>query len=343
MKIVTSVALSAYSTMRLGGIADYLVEIYDRFEVRSAFAWAKERNVPVIMIGGGSNIVWRDEGFRGLVIVNKISGYEDIDEGELGHFVTVGAGEPWDSVVARTVAAGLTGIEALSLIPGTAGATPVQNVGAYGQEVAQTITSIEVYDASTNHFMNIPSEQCGFGYRRSRFQTDYRNKYCITAVTFHLMQGNPPTPYYGAIEHYLEEHNHTGTITPQIIRDAVIAIRSSKLPDPATIANNGSFFANPIISAAQLVEFQSNFPDAPLWPLEDGSAKIPAAWLIQTAGFKDYHDKETGMATWPAQPLVLVNEQATRTSDLLAFRDKVINAVTQKFGITLVQEPELLP
>lgn len=343
MNIQEHVSLADYSTMRLGGFADYLVEVNSRWEIDDAWKWARDHVTPFIVIGGGSNIVWRDEGFRGLVIVNKIKGYEDFAEDAKSHYVTVGAGENWDSVVARTVEAGLSGIEALSLIPGTAGATPIQNVGAYGQDVSQTITSVEVFDAQLGKLTNLPVEQCGFGYRQSKFQTEYREHYIITGVTFHLIAANPEPPYYSAVQQYFDEHGMTGTVTPRMVRDAVIAIRSAKLPDPAVVANNGSFFANPIVDNDALIELRASYPDIPCWPTDDGGGKIPAAWLIEHAGFKDFHDPETGMATWAKQPLVLVNEKAKSTADLIAFRDKIIAAVQTKYGITLRQEPELLP
>lgn len=343
MNILENIPLSEHSTMRLGGAARYLVEITTKWEVGEAWRWATERGLPIIMIGGGSNIVWRDEGFAGLVMVNRIEGYEDYAEDEYSHYVTVGAGEVWDEVVRRTVEAGLTGIEALSLIPGTAGAMPVQNAGAYGQDVSQTIISIEVFDTTTGQLTIVPNEACGFGYRKSLFQTEYRNRFFITGVTFHLFASNPQPPYYGAIEQYFTDNPPQGEITPQKIRDAVIAIRQAKLPDPAKVANNGSFFANPVVGRGQLTELLADYPDMPCWPTEDGGAKIPAAWLIEQTGFKDYHDPETGMATWPTQPLVLVNERAKSTADLLKFRDKIIAAVQAKFKITLTQEPELLP
>lgn len=328
--------------MRLGGLADWLVEATTKWHVGEAWRWAQEHNLPVLMIGGGSNIVWRDEGFRGLVVLNRITGYEDYAEDARSHYITIGAGENWDSVVARTVQAGLTGIEALSLIPGTAGATPVQNVGAYGQDISQTLTSVEVFDTTTGQLTNVPSEACGFGYRKSLFQTEYRGRFYITGLTLHLTAGNPQPPYYGAIQQYIDA-NPVKTVTPQVVRDAVITIRTAKLPDPSVVANNGSFFANPVVTSGELVELRADYPDMPCWPLDTGGAKIPAAWLIEQVGFKDYHDSETGMATWPAQPLVLVNENAHSTADLLAFKAKIVDAVQAKFKITLTQEPELLP
>jgi UDP-N-acetylmuramate dehydrogenase len=342
MNIRQSVSLSAHSTMGLGGEAAYLVEVTSRQEVAEAFNWARERQVPSLMIGSGSNIVWRDEGYSGLIIVNQIKRYEVFEEDETNVYITIGAGENWDSVVARTVGAGLTGIEALSLIPGTTGATPVQNVGAYGQELSQTLTTLEVFDTQLNDFVTMRGEDCDFGYRTSRFKTSDRGRFYITAITLHLIKGNPPAPYYGSVQAYFDEDG-IKDVTPALLRQAVIAIRSAKLPDPAKVRNNGSFFANPIVSAAELIDLRANHPDIPVWPLSDGGGKIPAAWLIEQTGFKDVHDQATGIATWPTQPLVLVNENAKSTADLLAFKQKIVDAVKSKFGITLIQEPELLP
>lgn len=342
MDIRQHVSLKDYSTMRLGGTAAYMVDVHNREEVQQAIVWAEEKNLPVMMIGGGSNIIWRDEGFAGLIIVNKIMGFEEQQEDEENYFVHVGAGENWDSVVERTVTKGMTGIEALSLIPGTAGATPVQNVGAYGQEIAQTLVVVEAYDRQKKQMVNIQNMECGFGYRTSRFKTTDRGRFFITGITLHLLHGNPQPPYYAALEQYLNENNITER-SPQAIRTAVIAIRSSKLPDPAVVANNGSFFANPVISEGQLVGLQSNYPNIPHWPAGEGLVKIPAAWLIEQAGLKGINDPETGMMTWPKQPLVLVNEHAQSTAQLLQFRQKILDAIQQKFNITLEQEPELLP
>ena len=335
-------SLATYSTMRLGGKAAYLTEIHSREDLREAYEWAQQRSLSTLMIGGGSNIIWRDEGFNGLVMVNRILGYDDYVSLD-SHFITVGAGEIWDTVVARSVAAGLTGIEALSLIPGTSGATPVQNVGAYGQEISQVLTSVEVFDTTTAQFTTVPTEACGFSYRSSKFQTEYRDRFLISAITLHLTSSNPLPPYYNAVERYLSEHKLHDTVTPRVIRDAVIAIRASKLPDPATVANTGSFFANPIIGASKFVELLAANPTMPHWPAENGHVKIPAAWLLEQSGFKNFHDDKTGMATWPTQPLVVINEHAQSTKDLLVFRDKIIAAVQTKFAITLTQEPELLP
>jgi len=342
MNIQQNVSLAAYSGMRLGGTAAYLAEITARNEVEQAVKWAEAQKLPVIMIGAGSNIVWRDEPFQGLVLVNKIMRYEQYDEDATNSYLTVGAGENWDSVVERSVAAGLTGLEALSLIPGTAGATPVQNVGAYGQEIANVLMSVEAYDAEAKKFVMLPNEECHFSYRQSRFKSTDKGRFFITGLSLHLTKGAPTPPFYDSVTTYFAEHGVQNP-TSNDVRQAVIAIRSAKLPDYTKVANNGSFFANPVISASAFSALAAAHAPIPSWRNDDGSIKLSAAWLIEQAGFKDYHDEATGMATWPTQPLVLVNEHAKSTADVLAFKQKIVTAVQQNFNITLEQEPELLP
>jgi UDP-N-acetylmuramate dehydrogenase len=342
MNILQNEPLSNHSTMRLGGTAAYYTEVSDRRELIEAVTWAEQNNLPVLCIGSGSNIIWKDEGFPGLIICNKIMRFEEQMEDDENYYVTIGAGENWDSAVARTVSKGMTGIECLSLIPGTAGATPVQNVGAYGQEIANTLVSIEAYDKQLKQMVTIPTIDCAFGYRTSRFKTTDRGRFFIVSITLHLLRGNPQPPFYKALQAYFDEQGVTSP-TPQITRDAVIVIRQGKLPDPAQVANNGSFFANPIVDEGQFAQLQADHPGIPGWPMGNDQVKIPAAWLLEQAGFKGVHDQETGMATWPVQPLVLVNEHAQSTAQLLQFRQKIIDTVQQRFEITLEQEPELLP
>ncbi len=328
--------------MGLGGPAAHLVEVTDRTEVREALAWAEARQLPAVMIGGGSNIIWGDAGFPGLVIIDEIPGYEVFEEDESNVYLTLGSGEPWDRVVERSVVAGLTGIEALSLIPGTTGATPIQNVGAYGQEIAQTLATVQAFDKQTGKFVNLAAADCGFSYRNSRFKTGPdRGRFFITSITLGLRKGNPQPPFYASVQDYFAANNIT-EYTPAALREAVIAIRNSKLPDPAVVRNTGSFFANPIIDESRFFDLHEKFQNMPHWKAGGSKTKLSAAWLIEQAGFKDYHDQETGMATWPKQPLVLVNETAKSTADLLSFKQKITDAVQAKFGITLEQEPELI-
>jgi UDP-N-acetylmuramate dehydrogenase len=343
MKPQQNVSLANYSTMGLGGSAAYLLEITYKKQIPDAVQWANERKLPILMIGGGSNIVWRDEGFSGLVLINKLMGLDSQQEDTANTYLTVSAGENWDSVVEHSVQAGLTGIEALSLIPGSTGATPVQNVGAYGQEISETLVSVEAFDTQTNNFVTLAAADCAFGYRTSRFKTTDRHRFLITSLTLHLTFGNPQPPFYAAVQAYFDKYN-IKDYTPQSLRDAVVAIRTAKLPDPAVVHNTGSFFANPVIREELLSQLRDSYPTIPSWETnEPDKVKIPAAWLLEQAGFKDVHDQPTGMATWPTQPLVLINEHADSTADLLAFKQKIIDTVQSKFSITLEQEPELLP
>lgn len=328
--------------MGLGGAAAYLTTVTSRDEVVKALEWARQRQLPAIMIGDGSNIIWSDAGYPGLVVVDKIPGYKPHEEDDMHVSLTLGSGEHWDSVVERSVQAGLTGIEALSLVPGTAGGTPVQNVGAYGQEISQTLVTVEAFDTRTGGFVTLAGSDCGFGYRTSRFKTTDHGRFFITSLTLRLTKGNPLPPFYGSVQTYFDEHGVT-EYTPAALREAVIAIRNSKLPDPAVVHNTGSFFANPIVDTSTFRELSDRFSMVPHWETKDGRVKLSGAWLIEQAGFKDYHDKETGMGTWPKQPLVLVNEHAKSVADLLKFKQKIIDAVQAKFGITLEQEPESIP
>jgi UDP-N-acetylmuramate dehydrogenase len=342
MTITKEANLGHYSTMGLGGTAAYKTEVTSREDVVKAYEWAQQSKLPVIMIGGGSNIIWSDEGFSGLVIINKIPGYDVYQEDDVNFYLTIGAGEPWDSVVERSVAAGLSGIEALSLVPGSAGGTPIQNVGAYGQEISHTLTMVEVFDTQNSTFASVAAADCGFSYRDSRFKSQERGRYFIISITLHLTKTNPQPPFYPSVQAYFDQK---GIVEPKPsdLREAVISIRTAKLPDPAVVKNTGSFFGNPIISKEQFDSLSQQFPDLPNWPLSDGTIKLSAAWLIEQTGFKDFHDSETGMSTWPTQPLVLINEKAKKTADLVTFRDKIVSTVQTKFGIILVQEPEMLP
>jgi UDP-N-acetylmuramate dehydrogenase len=341
MFVQENVPLGGYSTMRLGGPARYLTEVASKQELAEAVAWADERQLPKIMIGEGSNIIWGDAGYPGLVMVSKITGFETFQEDDDNLYVTIGSGEEWDSVVERCVASGFSGVEQLSLIPGTAGGTPVQNVGAYGQEIKNVLVSVEAYDDQAKKLVNIPAIDCAFGYRTSRFKTTDKGRFFITAITLHLVREQPQPPFYSSLQAYFDEHTIT-QYTPAVVRQAVIAVRTSKLPDPDVVANNGSFFGNPIISADDFAVLQTNHPEVKYWQLDDGRVKISAGWLIEQAGFKGMHDAETGMATWDKQALVLVNEHAKHTADLLKFKQKIVDAVQQKFGVTLEQEPELI-
>lgn len=328
--------------MRLGGNARYLVDIESTDDAVEAVAWAKEHKVPFLVIGRGSNIVWRDEGYDGLIMVNKIPGRQVMSEDESSATLSLASGENWDEVVAWSVEQNLTGLEFLSLIPGTVGAAPIQNIGAYGGELSSVLLEVQTYDSKENCFIGLMSESCDFGYRTSRFKTTDHGRFIITGVVVKLKKANPAPPFYESLQAYLDEHGFS-TYTPNVIRNAVIAIRSSKLPDPEKVSNNGSFFTNPVIGDEQFSELQKKYPGIKGWLTDDGQVKLAAGYLVEQAGFRGVHDEATGMATYEKQALVLVNEHANSTADLLAFRQKIIDKVHDMFDVTLEQEPELLP
>jgi UDP-N-acetylmuramate dehydrogenase len=342
VKIQENVSLAQYSTMRLGGTARYAVEIKQIGDIPEAYGWAHNQNLPVIMIGRGSNVIWRDEGFSGLLLINRIMGREVLAEDSHAATVKLWSGENWDKCVEWTVDKKLSGLEYMSLIPGTVGAAPVQNVGAYGGELAYTLLELEAFDTRFNAFVKLQNHECNFAYRSSRFKTSDRGRFFITSITLTLRKTNPAPPFYESLQAYLDEHG-IDKFTPKKVREAVIDIRRQKLPDPEKVANNGSFFTNPIIESAKFTELQALYPDIKGWQIKDGHIKIAAGWLVEKAGFKGVHDEQTGMATWQNQALVLVNEHARRTADLMAFRQKIIDKVQQMFGIKLEQEPEFLP
>lgn len=337
-----NVSLSGYSTMRLGGKSDYFVEARTKEDLVAAAEWADEHAVPLRVIGGGSNIIWRDEGFKGLLVANKIPGFEKINEDHISVTYTFGAGENWDETVRKTAEMGLYGIECLSAIPGTVGATPVQNVGAYGQDISQTMVSLEAYDCVEKKFVTLHGGDCDFGYRTSRFKGADNGRFLISSVALKLQKNPPAALWSNSLKDYLETHNITER-DPMTFRNAIIAIRAAKLPDPAVVANTGSFFANPIISDAELARIWVNFPDMPAWEVGKDSQKLSAGWMIEAAGFKGYSDPETGMATWKNHALVIVNEHAESTGDLMKFQQKIKDKVEELFGVRLEQEPELLP
>jgi len=331
-----NIPLKQYTTMKLGGPARFMVDVRTPDEVAEAYRDAHAKSLPVFVLGGGSNIIVRDEGFDGLVIRNRIPGFEIVSD-EPGHTtIRVGAGENWDGVVKRTVDMNLTGIEALSAIPGTAGAAPVQNIGAYGQEIADTLVSLEAYDSQTDAFVVLENSDCGFSYRHSIFRGDATGRYVILSVTFKLYKAAPQPPFYKAVQEYFDAHNVT-LFTAQAIRDAVIAIRTDKLPDPSLLPNTGSFFKNAIIENWQLADLKKEYPAIPLYDMPDGRYKVPTGWLIEQTGLKG--KTLHGMHVHDKNALVLINESAAGYADLASARDEIITAVRDKFRITIEQEP----
>lgn len=340
MDIHTDIPLKNYTTMKLGGNARFLADISKPEDIPALLTTATQQSLPIAILGGGSNTIVRDEGYNGLVLRIRIPGITTIAEDLNTVTIKVGAGELWDNVVKYTVDLRLTGIETMSAIPGTAGAAPVQNVGAYGQEVADTLVSLEAYDTETNAFITLTNDQCQFSYRNSIFRDEARGRYIITSITLQLSKNLPTPPFYEALQRYLDA-NHIATYTHQAIRDAVIAIRAEKLPDPAQRPNTGSFFKNAIIESWQLPDIQAIDPDVPTYDMGDGRYKIPTGWLIEKTGLKG--QLLYGMRIHDKNALVLINESATSYEDLAKARDEITTAVRTMFRVEISQEPLELP
>ena len=338
MNVQTNIPLSTLTTMKLGGNANYVADVTTKDELQQIYNNSKKINQPVYVIGGGSNLIAHDEGFPGLIIHNKIMGITVTSDNAESTTITTGAGENWDGLVKYTIDLGLQGIEAMSGIPGTVGASPVQNIGAYGQELADTFISLEAYDTLNDTFVTLSWEDCGFSYRHSIFRGESQGRYIIASVTLTLYKKPPEAPFYDALEKYFTEQQiDSATATVQIVRDAVLKIRSNKLPDPTQVPNTGSFFKNAIVENWKAEDIAKTYDTLKTYPVDDGHMKIPAGWLIEACDLKG--QELHGMRVHDGNAVVLVNESATSYSDLAAARDEIIGAVRDKFQIVLEQEP----
>lgn len=336
MEMHTDIPLKNYTTMRLGGPAKFMVELHSAAEIDAICKEAASKNLPVFILGGGSNVLAHDDGYPGLIVRNRIPGFEITADDPSSTTIKIGAGENWDEVVRRTVEMGLSGVEALSAIPGTAGAAPVQNIGAYGQEISETLVSLEAYDISGGQHVVLENADCNFSYRNSIFRDSATGRYVITSVTLQLSKYAPQPPFYQAVQEYFDTHGVT-FFTPQIVRDAVMNIRKEKLPDPKERPNTGSFFKNAVIEEWQLNDLRINHPDIPTYDLPDGRFKVPTGWLIERAGLKG--QLLHGMRVHDKNALVLINESATSFHDLEMARGEIMGTIRDTFRIAIEQEP----
>lgn len=336
MDVMTNISLKQYTTMKLGGEARYMATADSPGDVVSLYRNARKENLPIFVLGGGSNVITHDEVFEGIVLLNKIKGFKIISETDETTDVKIGAGEVWDEVVEKAIGLGLQGVEAMSGIPGTAGAAPVQNVGAYGQEIADTLISLEAYDSKTDTIVTISADECDFSYRNSIFRDKEKGRYCILNITLRLNKAEPKPPYYASLQKYIDE-NDIREVNLSVIRVAVLNIRSEKLPDPAELPSAGSFFKNALVEKWKLEELQKEYSDIPNYAMSDGRYKIPTGWLIDKAGLRGY--RSHGMRVYEKNALVLVNDSATGYDDLAAIREEIVQIVFDKFGIKIEQEP----
>jgi UDP-N-acetylmuramate dehydrogenase len=330
VQVRRDVRLADLTTLAVGGTAERLVEVEDAAELVAAVREADEAGRPLLLLGGGSNVVAPDEGWPGDVVAVRTRGIE-----RSGAVLTVQAGEDWDGLVAYTVADGLAGIEALSGIPGSTGATPVQNVGAYGQEVAQTITAVRVYDRAEKSERTLSPEECGFAYRDSRLKQE-PGRYVVLDVTFALEESAVSCPV-GYAELARRLGVELGATAPLAeVREAVLELRRGKgmVLDPADPDSRsaGSFFTNPVVPAERAVD------GCPSWPAGDGQVKLSAAWLVEHAGFGK-GTRSGNVGTSSRHSLALTTEPGATAQELLAFADRVTDAVRERFGVALVREP----
>ncbi|WP_329089429.1 MULTISPECIES: UDP-N-acetylmuramate dehydrogenase [unclassified Streptosporangium] len=337
---VAGVRLAPYTTLGLGGPAGAFVEAGSSEEIVELVAAADRAGEPVLVLGGGSNLVVSDEGFDGLVVRVASRGVE-----VEGDRVTAQAGEDWDALVERAVKEGRSGVECLSGIPGLVGSTPIQNVGAYGQDVSQTIVAVRAYDRRAGEVRDLTARECGFAYRHSTFKDDL-GRYVVLAVTYELAGDALSGPVA-----YRELASRLGValgdrVPPAEARAAVLELRAGKgmvldAADPDT-RSAGSFFTNPVLTAARAAELELRAPGFPRWDMPDGAVKVPAAWLIENAGFpKGYRRGPARIST--KHTLAMTNpEMVASTEELLDLAREVRDGVLEKFGVTLVNEPVMV-
>lgn len=338
MKVSEKIALAGFTTMKIGGPARYFAVAKSVEDIEAATDFAGKRALTIFPIGGGSNLIFNDAGYSGLILKIEIPGFSKISENKKTITIRVGAGEPWDSVVERAAGMHLSGIEALSLIPGTAGATPVQNVGAYGQEIKDTLKQLQAFDVKKQRLVTISNKACKFSYRNSIFKSKQAGRYIIVSLDLELKKGFMKPPFYSSLQKYLDNKNITD-YEPRHIRNAVIAIRQSKLPDPALIANSGSFFQNPMVDKQTLKQLQKAHPQIPHFAVGK-QYKLPAGWLLEKAGLKGF--KKGHFATYNLQSLVITHDGKGSYQELESFKQEIANKVRQKFGIELKTEPQLI-
>lgn len=331
-EIQHKVPLAPYTTLKVGGSAEQFIEVHDESQLQEAVLYAKDHALPVTVLGGGSNVLVSDEGVAGLVIHLAIKGRTEEVEDNRVH-MHVAAGETLDELVAHCVAQGYWGLENLSHIPGSVGATPVQNVGAYGVEAKDMITNVRVYDMDSDTFKELTTAECAFGYRDSLFKTQEGKRYVITSVQYEL--STIPHPQIS----YRDLRNVFGDTAPSLseIRDAVIQIRSKKFPDWHTVGTAGSFFKNPIVMREKYAALKEQYPELPGFELADGSVKLPLAWVLDTVlHLKGVHDGEVG--TYHGQALVIVNNGNADAKQIENFANSIVAKVHDILGVHIEWE-----
>ncbi len=337
MKIHNNYNLSKLNTFGISVNAEFFIEIENENELNELLSTLEFKNNKKLFLGGGSNVLFTKD-FDGMVILNKLKGIEILTDDAESMVIRCMSGEIWHDLVIFTVERGLWGIENLSLIPGTVGAAPMQNIGAYGAELTNVLENVEAFDISTGEKRIFNTEECKLGYRDSVFKNKLKDKYFISAITLRLSKKIKKNLAYKALTEYLAK-NKIEVSNSKDVSDAVADIRRSKLPDPKVIGNAGSFFKNVFVEKPELKKLQEKYPLMPHFE-EGGVVKIPAGWLIEQCGWKGKRVGNVGVHD--RQALVLVNHGGAKGGEVLDLANKIIADVKEKFGLELVPEVNLI-
>lgn len=335
--ILENTSLKPYNTFGIDVKASYLGRFSSVGELQEALE--QMSNQELLVLGGGSNVLFVRERFDGCVLLNEIKGFDVVEETNDWVIVRSGAGEIWHEFVLKCIEQGFCGIENLSLIPGSVGASPMQNIGAYGVEIKDVFEKLEAYHIESGEVQTFSKEECEFGYRESVFKRKLKGQYIITSVCFRLAKNSAVNTSYGVIAAELEKE---GIVNPTMkdVSNAVIAIRKSKLPDPKEIGNAGSFFKNPVVDISLLEKILTQYPTAPNYPATEGSVKLAAGWLIEQTGWKGKTLGHYGVHT--LQALVLVNYQGATGQEIYDLSTSIIADVKEKFGVELEREVNII-
>lgn len=333
-------SLASCNTFKLPVIARFFVEIQTMEELKALHQHPVWKNEEKLFLGAGSNILFTQEYFPGLVVKVNLSGIECIQENQHHAWIKAGGGENWHKLVLHSISQGYSGIENLSYIPGTAGAAPIQNIGAYGVELKDVLEELEAFHLSSGRKVVFKNHECDFGYRHSIFKDTLKNQYMICSITLKLNKYESCNIQYGEIQKTLTELGITEPDT-KTISETITRIRKNKLPDPRQTPNVGSFFKNPFIPLHHFNQLKQEHPELPHYPLDENQVKVPAGWLIEKSGWKGKQKGHVG--TYPKQALVIVNHDGKATGKaIIEFAHEIQNAVKTAFGIELVPEVTII-
>jgi len=337
MKLYENISLKHYNTFGIEAIAQNFIEITNYSDIIEIFKSHILQNKNFYILGGGSNVLITDD-YNGVVLHPTFKGIEIKEKTDVVVLLKVYAGEVWDDFVDFCVKNNFGGIENLSFIPGNCGAAPIQNIGAFGVEIKDCIESVEIFNLLTGKFITLSNPECNFGYRTSVFKNEYKKNWLIVSTTYKLSKvSHNYKTHYGNLNDELKKYED---INLQSIRQSVINIRTSKLPNPKEIGNAGSFFKNPIVTTEKASELKNKYQDAPVYPISDTEKKLAAGWLIEKSGWKGFKNGNVGVHS--KQALVLVNYGNAKGNEIIDLSEKIKESVFEKFGVKLETEVNLL-